>query len=210
VNPRKRAGELIAAAAVLVLIGVVTLAAIYRHTLKLGFGDFPTWVLGLVAVAVALFGEWRTSVRVADERKQAATDLAEERKAADTRLARQLEHSTAQLQAEHDLAREQEQLDQAYAVVVVLGERAAEPVDEDVGDPNVRTLVLMITNKGKYTITRVEAQFSPDGQRLHPARHQHAGNRPRQAPGRSARRPARQDRVGVRQRAHAVGRRNAF
>lgn len=26
----------------------------------------------------------------------------------------------------------------------------------------------MITNKDKYTITRVEAQFSPDGQRLHP------------------------------------------
>jgi hypothetical protein len=49
-------------------------------------------------------------------------------------------------------------------VVVVLGERAVE-VD---GDPDIRDLVLMITNKGKYTITRVEAQFSPDGQRLHP------------------------------------------
>src|SRR6266851_3045505 len=34
--------------------------------------------------------------------------------------------------------------------------------------PDARTLVLMITNKGKYTITRVEAQFSPDGKSLLP------------------------------------------
>jgi hypothetical protein len=34
--------------------------------------------------------------------------------------------------------------------------------------PDARTLVLMMTNKGKYTITRVEAQFSPDGKSLLP------------------------------------------
>jgi hypothetical protein len=113
--------------------------------------------------------EWRAGIRVRDEREHSAKVLADERKAADDRLRAQMDHSAAQLQAEHDLAREQEQLDQAYAVVVVLGEREdAGPVFEDVGDSDVRTLVLMIANKGKYTITRVEAQFSPDGQSLLP------------------------------------------
>ena len=126
-----------------------------------------TVAVAVVAVAVALFAEWRAGIRVRDEREYAAGVLADERKAADNRLKAQLDHSAAQLQAEHDLAREQEQIDQAYAVVVVLGGGAG-AVYEDADDPDVRTLVLMITNKGKYTVTRVEAQFSPDGKSLQP------------------------------------------
>src|SRR6266571_1616038 len=33
-------------------------------------------------------------------------------------------------------------------------------------DPEVRALVLMIANRGRYTITRVEARFSSNGQGL--------------------------------------------
>jgi hypothetical protein len=89
---RNRSPEKVAA---LVFASVVVLAVIDRH--RLGFGDFPSWVLAVIAVAVALFGEWPTSVRVADEREHAAKVLADERQAAEARLTRQLEHSAAQL-----------------------------------------------------------------------------------------------------------------
>ena len=135
--------------------------------------------------------------------------LAEERKSADGRLTRQLEHSAAQLQAQRDLAREHEQLDQADAAVVVLGGKAAGPVFGDVGDADVRTLVLMITNNGKYTITRVEAQFSPDG-RASSRTTRHPDRQPRQSPGQAARRPARPDRGRPRQRPNSPGRRHAL
>jgi hypothetical protein len=66
--------------------------------------------------------------------------------------------SRTQIEDERRLAREQEQLAEAYAVQVVLGERS-------VGEPDdsVKRLAVMAVNCGSYTIRRVEAQVSYDG-----------------------------------------------
>ncbi len=72
-------------------------------------GELTAWgtlAVATVAVAVALFAEWRAGVRVRSERKHAATVLAGERKVADDRLTRQLEHSDQQLAAERKAADE--------------------------------------------------------------------------------------------------------
>jgi hypothetical protein len=69
--------------------------------------------------------------------------------------------SRTQIEDERRLAREQEQLAEAYAVQVVLGERS-------VGEPDdsVKRLAVMAVNPGSYTIRRVEAQVSYDGKSL--------------------------------------------
>jgi hypothetical protein len=81
-------------------------------------GELTAWgtlAVAVVAVAVALFAEWRAAVRVTnerehaaqlltDEREHAASVLADERKAADDRLTRQLEHSDKQLADERKAA----------------------------------------------------------------------------------------------------------
>ncbi len=113
-------------------------------------------------MAVALFAEWRAGVRVRAEREHSAIVLATEREAADQRLLTQIAHSDAQLRAQADAAWEAEQLSEAYAIEVVLGEWA--------NSDEARTLILMISNRGRFTITRLEAQFSTNGQNLLPHR----------------------------------------
>lgn len=94
---------------------------------------------------------------------------AQERKRADERLGEERGHSATQLEDERRHAREREQLAEAYKVQVVLGEKAAgEPTDSTYEEPDesVRQLVAIVVNHGAYTITRVEAQFSYDGNSL--------------------------------------------
>jgi hypothetical protein len=72
--------------------------------------------------------------------------------------------SGAQLQAEHQAALEREQLTEAYAVQVVAGEvpvRGEEP-----GETEIKRLAAFVVNRGRYTITQVAVQFSPDGSSL--------------------------------------------
>ncbi len=127
-------------------------------------GELTAWgtlAVAVAAVAVALFAEWRAGVRVRAEREHSAKVLAAEREAADKRLLKQMEHSDGQLRAQADAARDAEQVSEAYSVQVVLGER----INDD-----TRVLVLMISNRGRYTISRLEAQFSTNGQGLVPHR----------------------------------------
>jgi hypothetical protein len=70
-------------------------------------------------------------------------------------------HAEARLKRERDRAREQEQLDGAYAVQVVLGTVS----DRAAGNGDVKHLVAVVINHARYTITHVEAQFS-DGQSM--------------------------------------------
>ena len=133
-----------------------------------------TILVAVAAVGVALFAERRADERVKAEREHSATVLADERKAADARLLRQQEHSDEQLRRERQASWDAEQLAQAYAVQVVMGEMDAGPPAADgvygdpVGEPNAKILAVMIVNRGSYTITRIEAQFSPDGLSLIP------------------------------------------
>ena len=93
---------------------VASIAVVVRPGVTDWLTAVGTVAVAIAAVGVAFFAEWRAGVRVADERDHAAKVLADERAAADDRLGRQL-----------DQAREREQFDEAYAVQVVLGDKAA-------------------------------------------------------------------------------------
>lgn len=97
------------------------------------------------AVAIALVSERRADARVAAERAHSDERLRGERERGDARLAE-----------ERRVAREREQLGEAYSVQVVTGEAAT-------GEPDVTTVAVFIVNRGRYTITQVEAQFCLGG-----------------------------------------------
>lgn len=135
-----------------------------------------TLAVAVVAVTVALFAEWRTSKRLAKQQEKHDQEIAEERRLADERLRTQMEHSDqqlqhereaadARLQEEHRIAREREQLNQAYALQVVLMKAFADT-------PEARRLVVNIVNHGMQTITRIEARFTPDGRSVIPPHRQ--------------------------------------
>jgi hypothetical protein len=130
--------------------------------------DGPSWAdvmtafgtVGAVvaAVGIALWAEWRSGKGLREERDHSGRLLKEER-----------EYGRAQIEEERRIAREQEQLAEAYAVQVVpAGQPAGEcdPVYDEVVDDSVKRLAVMVVNRGPYTITRVEAQFSYDGKSL--------------------------------------------
>jgi len=121
-----------------------------------------TLAVAVAAVAIALFAEWRASVRVSNERKYSAKVLADERRAADDRLQRQLDHSDAQFRAEREAERDQGREADAWSVEVLLAQYdKASPADE--GEPDDKELEATVTNYGSRTISRVRAQFSPNG-----------------------------------------------
>jgi hypothetical protein len=68
------------------------------------------------------------------------------------------------IREERRVDREREQLAEAYKVQVVQGERPAGGQRDS--SPSVVVLVASVCNRGPYTITGVEVQFSPDGQSL--------------------------------------------
>lgn len=99
-----------------------------------------------------------------------ATQLQSEREASDQRLQRQLDAAEAQAQAERDAACEREQLMGAYAVQVTPARMdpknyGSQIMTSDPKDP-ITCPCVFITNTGHYTITDVQAQFSPDGKSL--------------------------------------------
>jgi len=68
---------------------------------------------------------------------------------------------------ERERSRRREQFTEAYAVKVVQGERAAPGQPES--KPSALVLVAIVVNKGSYTITGVDVQFSLDGEHVEPA-----------------------------------------
>jgi hypothetical protein len=128
-------------------------------------GELTAWgtlAVAVVAVAVALFAEWRAGVRVAQEREHSARVLADERKAADDRLAAQLAASEAQLRAERDEARKAAQESDAWAVQVDLSDSlVAGPPGLPPGETKV--LLATVTNNGTRALGRVRVKFSSDG-----------------------------------------------
>jgi hypothetical protein len=95
------------------------------------------------ALWIALWSDRRSDRRIKDEHDRADARLADERR----------------------LAREREQLAEAYAVQVVLGQRDAggEPDLYGQMDGSVQQLVVLVVNRGSFTITGVDARFSYDG-----------------------------------------------
>jgi hypothetical protein len=116
-----------------------------------------TVAVAVVAVAVALFAEWRAGKRVAAERAHSDEQLREERERSDARLAE-----------ERRLFQEQEQFAAAYAVQITLTRSGRIGKGED----EAERLIAAIVNHGPQTITRVEVRFSPDGGSVIPARKQ--------------------------------------
>jgi len=107
----------------------------------------------MAAVGIAIWSEWRTAKRLADEHARSGRQLAEERAFSATRI-----------EEERNLAREREQLAEAYAVQVTAGTLRGEQPDRrenpwiDIGDRPEAPAVLVI-NRGHYAIAGVEVRF---------------------------------------------------
>ncbi len=127
--------------------------------------------LGTIALAVVTLAAVLTTIVItAGDRRGAAARLADERAHSDRQIATEREFSKNQAEEEWHAARDREQLAEAYAVQVVMGEAV---VDTDVptneyGDPDgsVKRLAALVVNRGKYTITQLEAQFCLSGTQL--------------------------------------------
>ena len=97
------------------------------------------------------------------------TEVAEERRLAEARLKTQQDQSEKQFRTEQSRMSEREQYAEAYAVRVTVGEFAtASGSWNEFGDPDADTkrLAALVVNEGTYAITRVTAQFSPEGRSL--------------------------------------------
>jgi hypothetical protein len=115
----------------------------------------------IVAVGIALWTEWRSGKRIKAEHERSDKALREERERSAAELAEQREHGRKQLEEERRIAREREQLAQAYAVQVLLAQLPGHLVDDTAtGKPLPATqLLLGIVNRSAYTIIRIETQF---------------------------------------------------
>lgn len=107
--------------------------------------------------------------RLADQIRHSDEQLAQEREAADTRLHDQLEHSESQLGFQRARAQDAEQIAEAYAVQVVPVRMSPDAygskVATDPGTPITCPGVIVI-NRGRYTITRLEAQICLNGKSM--------------------------------------------
>lgn len=123
----------------------------------------------IVAVGIALWTEYRSDRRIREERARSDRLLAEQRHLEKTALEEERAHGRAQLDEERRLAREREQLAQAYSVQVHLAQipanQVADPADGHL--LSARQLLAGIVNRSTYTITRVQIQFCL-GRRLIP------------------------------------------
>ena len=120
--------------------------------------------MALAAVTVAAIVA--TIIITMQERRRADKKLAEEQERHEQEVTQERAFADKRLQDERYLLQHREQLTEAYAVQIVVGEKRA--ADEPIGNTHVKRLAVFIANRGNYTITRVEVQFSPDGKSLMP------------------------------------------
>jgi hypothetical protein len=129
-----------------------------------------TLALAFAVVGVALWSDKRTGARLGTEQAHSKEQLASEQA-----------FSREQLEEELQVARDREQLAEAHAVQVVRGEKPQilrDPRIEELAAGELENiyglrvdlmhLAAVLVNRGSYTITRVEAQFSPGGRGLIP------------------------------------------
>jgi hypothetical protein len=112
----------------------------------------------------------RADKRLADEQARHEAEVAEERRLADMRLKIQHDQSEEQFRTEQWRMTEREQYTKAYAVQVTVGEFTTVPGSPneygDQGADAAKCLAALVVNRGRYAITRVTAQFSPEGRSL--------------------------------------------
>ena len=109
----------------------------------------------------------RSDRQLEEERALSKAQIDEERAFSRAQVDDERAYSRAQIEEERGIAREREQIAEAYAVQVVLSEVLTASGDEHLGPGEpVRRLAVLIVNRGKFTITRIEAQFSYDGMSL--------------------------------------------
>jgi hypothetical protein len=123
----------------------------------------------IVAVAIALFADYRSGERIKEERGRSDRVLAEQRAQDKAAIEDERAHGRVQLEEERQVTRDREQLAGAYAVQVTLAERAqpgrtvvltdGPPARSSEPKPQVTHLAALVRNLGSFTITRVEAVF---------------------------------------------------
>jgi hypothetical protein len=117
----------------------------------------------IVAVGIALWTERRSDKRLKEERARSDRALAEQQKQAGAAIEDERAYGRAELDEERRIAREREQLTQAYAVQVVLSQHPGKGSGSNqYGDrqpSHTWRLTAIVVNHGLYTISRVEIQF---------------------------------------------------
>ena len=112
----------------------------------------------------------RADERLADEQARHQAEVDDERRMAEARLRTQQEQSADQFRTEQWRITERERYTEAYAVQITVGELTTETGSPnkygDAGDATAKRLAALVVNRGRYAITRVNAQFSPDGRSL--------------------------------------------
>jgi hypothetical protein len=139
--------------------------------------------VAVAAVWVALWTNKRANERAEAGRTDADNRLQEANRQATERLATQIAHRDEELRQERQLAREQEQLSEAWSVQV-LGVRIppGENVISTPENPSERPVAIAV-NRGRFTITGVDACFSDGTATFAREDHQYypdAGNLPPQ------------------------------
>jgi hypothetical protein len=119
----------------------------------------------IVAVGIALWTERRSDRRLKEERARSDRILAEQQMQAKAAIENERAYGRSELEEERRIAREREQLAQAYAVQVVLSQH---PGKKSTASSRTWQLNAIIVNHGLYTISRLEVQFCIGGNSLTP------------------------------------------
>jgi HAMP domain-containing protein len=132
-----------------------------------------TVAAAIAAVGIAIWSNRKTRQRVDAEHTFGQGQLDRQLEASRQQLAAEQAFSRGQLDEEHEAAQELEQLAEAALVEVALAMRDVplktdKIYDEPAGQVQKR-LGVMVVNHGHYAITRVEAQFSFQGNDLRAA-----------------------------------------
>jgi hypothetical protein len=136
-----------------------------------------TVAVAVVAVGVAILSQRHSDRQIREEREHSDEVVAEERRLANQRLAEQMRVENSQVLTQLEQSRDQfrelrekeqdaEQIAEAYAVQIVpvrmspesYGTRVATDPETAITCPGV-----IVINRGRYTITRLEAQICLNG-----------------------------------------------
>lgn len=124
----------------------------------------------ITTIVITQVDRKRADQRLEGEQARHKAEVAEERLLANARLEKQQKQSELQFRTEQWRMTEREQYTEAYAVQVTVGECTAEegPPNAygDAGPDAAKFLAALVVNRGRYAITEVTAQFSPDGESL--------------------------------------------
>jgi hypothetical protein len=136
-----------------------------------------TVAVALSATGIAVWSDWRSGVRLKEEREYNKTQLVEERKYSKTQLEEERTRSDTKINQERGLAQEREQFAEASQVEVALTIPRGASDFGNTGSEQAPKLRLTVRNHGNYAITEIRAWAAL---KLHPGYELRTFSQPRQ------------------------------